>query len=86
MNPISILERIVGPSEAEDLIVTRHTDQQLEPGCHFNDCRSFPTCCAGDLQMWNETTRAQDIKDLRSSFRIFFSCLNPHCKLRNTLK
>lgn len=80
MNPISILEKIVGPSDVEQYSITRQNSQPPEAGCRFNDCRSFPSCCTVDLQMWNEATKAQDVENLRASFRTFFSCLNPHCK------
>jgi hypothetical protein len=79
LNAIAILDRVIGPSD-EQCSASPQSSQQPEVGCRFNDCRSFPSCCAVDLQIWNEGTRSQDIESLRISFRKFFSCLNPHCK------
>lgn len=81
MTPIAMLDRIVGPSEAEQSATTNLFIRRPADGCHFKNCTNFPDCCAGDLLMWTNRTRPQDVDDLRASFKTFFSCLNPHCKL-----
>jgi hypothetical protein len=81
LTPITMLDRIVGPFEAgQQPKGIQHSHQAGASECHFTGCKGFPDCCTGDLQMWTEIKRYQDVENLRASFQTFFSCLNPHCK------
>jgi hypothetical protein len=79
LTPISILDRSVG-GDAQELSVAGPSNRDSSPRSRITDSAGLTECCEGDLQMWSERTRTQDVDNLRAYIKIYFSCLNPHCK------